>query len=162
MPEIGDKVDDFTATAVSEGEITELTLSDYADGRATALVFYIHDFSPVCETQMCEINDSEFLTFNDDVVVLGVSTDGPYSHRRFIEDNDLSYPLVYDEDKRIYEMFDMIVEGEEGRQKPKRGIVLVDGEFTIRYWWQAQDNWDSWGMKPVSDVSEVLDELKST
>jgi len=28
---------------------------------------------------MCEVNDREFLTFNDDAAVLGISTDGLYS-----------------------------------------------------------------------------------
>lgn len=157
--EIGETVSDFTATGVRNGEITELTLSEYAAGRPTALVFYVHDFSPVCETQMCEINDSEYLTFNDDLTVLGISTDGPYSHQKFIEENNLSYPLLYDDDKRIYEMFDMIEATEAGRRQPKRGIVLLDADFTVQFWWQANDNWDTWRMDPISDLIDVLDNL---
>lgn len=162
MSYLGNSVFDFTAEGVQDGEITNLTLSEYADGRPTALVFYVHDFSPVCEAQICEINDSEFLTFNDGVAVLGISTDGPYSHKKFSEAHGLSYPLVYDDDKSIYEMFGMIRETEEGKKKPKRGIALIDGEFTIRYWWQAEDNWDAWRTDPISDLADALAALSST
>lgn len=162
MGYVGNTVSDFTAEAVQNGEITKLTLSEYGNGRLTAVVFYVHDFSPVCETQMCEINDSEFLTFNDNVAVLGVSTDGPYSHKKFSEANDLSYPLVYDDNKDIYQDFGMIERTDEGKRKPKRGIALVDEELTIRYWWQAEDNWDSWRMDPVSELINVLDEVTAT
>ncbi|WP_256403828.1 redoxin domain-containing protein [Halorubrum salinum] len=159
MRSVGNTVSDFTAEGVQNGEITDITLSEYGDGRFIVLVFYVHDFSPVCETQMCEINDSEFLTFNDNVAVLGISTDGPYSHKKFSEANSLSYPLVYDDDKAIYEMFGMIEETEEGKRKPKRGIVLIDEERTIRYWWQAEDNWDAWRIDPISELIDVLTEI---
>ena len=162
MNYVGDSVPDFTAEAVQNGEITNLTLSEYSEGRFTAVVFYVHDFSPVCETQMCEINDSEFLTFNDNVAVLGVSTDGPYSHKKFSELNDLSYPLVYDDDKSIYQTFGMIEKTDKRKKQPKRGIVLIDEELTIRYWWQAKDNWDQWRMDPVSELIDVLNETPST
>jgi peroxiredoxin Q/BCP len=161
MKGVGDTVSDFTAEGVRDGEITDLTLSEYADGRPTALVFYVHDFSPVCEAQMCEVNDSEFLTFKDGVAVLGVSSDGPYSHKRFSEENDISYPLLYDEDKRIAEMFGMTEATEDDRRRLKRGVVLIDGERTIRYWWRAEDNWASWRTDPISELTDALAELES-
>lgn len=159
MVNVGDTVPDFTSEAARGDELLEITLSDYADGRPTALVFYVHDFSPVCETQMCEVNDTEFLTFNDAVRVLGISTDGPYSHQKFIEENGLSYPLIYDADKEIYEMFGMLEETENGHQRPKRGVALIDADRTVRYWWQADDNWDEWRTDPIADLSDVLNEL---
>ena len=51
---------------------------------------------------------------------------------------------------------------EEGRRNPKRGIVLLDGDSTVRYRWQAEDNWDSWGMDPIADVADLLDELSKS
>ncbi|WP_256403844.1 peroxiredoxin family protein [Halorubrum salinum] len=159
MVNVGDTVSDFSAEAAQGDEIRELTLSEYADGRPTAFVFYVHDFSPVCKSQMCEVNGTEFLTFNDSVRVLGISTDGPYSHLKFIEENGLSYPLIHDADKDIYEMFGMLAETENGRRRPKRGVVLIDANRTIRYWWQADDNWDEWRTDPIADLSDVLNEL---
>ena len=113
MVETGDTAPDFTLTGAQGDEIREFTLSAFADGRPAVLVFYIHDFSPVCTDQMCEINDMEFLTFNDDAAVVGISTDGPFSHREFIQDNDISYPLLSDVDKEIYEAYGMTERDDE-------------------------------------------------
>ena len=158
MVETGDMAPDFTLTGAQGDEIREFTLSAFADGRPTVLVFYIHDFSPVCTDQMCEINDMEFLTFNDDAAVLGISTDGPFSHREFIEDTDISYPLLSDVDKEIYEAYGMIdTEGE--KQHTKRGVVLVDGDRTVQYCWQAADNWDEWEMDTLNEIDTKVREL---
>jgi peroxiredoxin len=119
----------------------------------------VYDFSPVCEDQMCEVNDMEFLTFNDDVAVLGISTDGPYSHQRFIAENDLTYPLLTDDDKTVYEQYGMIDRTAEGKRSPKRGIVLIDADRAVQYRWQAEDNWDSWETKPLSDANAILNDL---
>jgi peroxiredoxin len=155
----GETAPDFTLEGTQGEEIREFTLSEFAGSRPAVLVFYIYDYSPVCTDQMCELNDMEFLTFNDDIAVLGISTDGPYSHRRFIADNDLSYPLLTDDDKRVYEQYGMIDRTEDGRRKPKRGVVLVDADRVVRYRWQAEDNWDAWRIRPLSEVEARAKEL---
>ena len=158
----GDTAPGFTLEGTRGEEIGEFTLSEFANGRPTVLVFYIHDYSPVCTDQMCEINDMEFLTFNDDAGVLGISTDGPYSHRKFIHDNHISYPLLTDVDKNVYEAYGMIEQQEDGRRHPKRGAVLIDGDRTVRYRWEAADNWDKWEMKPLNDIDRIVRELTET
>lgn len=122
------------------------------------LVFYIYDFTPVCTTQLCEVNDMELLTLNDGAAVLGISTDGPFSHQRFIAENDITHPLLTDDDKRIYEQYEMIEHGDNGRCHPKRGIVLLDANRTIRYRWTATDNWDDWEMQPLIDANDRINE----
>lgn len=150
---------DFTLEGTRGDEIREFTLSEFADGRPTVLVFYIYDYSPVCTDQMCEVNDMEILTFNDDAAVLGISTDGPYSHQQFIADNDLTYPLLTDHEKRVYEMYGMIDRTDEGVRKPKRGVVLVDGDRRVRYRWVADDNWDEWSVRPLREINDLVNEL---
>lgn len=159
MVEIGGHVGDFTLEGVAGGEIREFSLSDVLTDRPAVIVFYIYDYSPVCSTQMCEVNDMELLTFNNDVAVFGISTDGPYSHREFASDNDLSYPLLTDEDKQVYEQFGMIEETEEGTRKTKRGIAVVDSDGILRYRWVARDNWDEWVIQPLSDANDVVRKL---
>lgn len=160
MTVVGDTAPDFTLKGVQEDEIRDVTLSEFARGRPVAIVFYIYDYSPVCTDQMCEINDMEFLTLNDDIGVLGISTDGPYSHQQFIADNDISYPLLTDVDKRVYGQYGMVERTDEGRSRPKRGIVLVDADRTVRYRWQAESNWDDWRTEPLRDIHELTDELE--
>ncbi len=158
MVTTGDTAPDFTLEGAQGEEIREFTLSAFADGRPTVLVFYIHDFSPVCTDQMCEINDMEFLTFNDDARVLGVSTDGPFSHREFIEDTDISYPLLSDVDKEVYEAYGMVEQDGE-KQQPKRGVVLLDSDRTVQYRWQAADNWDAWSTETLNEIDSRVREL---
>jgi peroxiredoxin len=159
MIERNDSAPDFTLEGAHGDEVAEFTLSEYADGRPVALVFYVYDFSPVCTTQMCEVNDMELLTFNDDVGVLGISTDGPYSHVEFIQDNDISYPLLSDGEKQVYEQYGLVEEADDGSRQAKRGLVLVDGDLTVQYAWQAEDNWDAWEMQPLSEIDERIREL---
>ena len=158
MAEIGDTAPDFTLDGTQGDEIREYTLSEVADGRPTVLVFYIHDYSPVCTDQMCEINDVELLTFNDDAAVLGISTDGPYSHREFIRDNDITYPLLTDVDKDVYEAYGM-VERDGEKRLPRRGMVLVDGDRTVRYLWKTEDNWNEWEMDPLYEINDLVRDL---
>ena len=110
---------------------------------------------------MCEVNDAEFLTFNDNTAVLGISSDGPYSYSEFIEQNNISSPLLSDDEKTVYEQFDLIEEMPDGTRQTKRGLVLLDDSLTVQYRWQANNNWDEWTMDPVSDAREVITELIS-
>lgn len=150
---------DFTLLGTRGDDVREFTLSEFAAERPTMLVFYVYDFSPVCESQMCELNDMELLTLNDDIAVLGISPDGPYSHQKFINQNDLTYPLLTDDDKRVYEQYGMLEQTDDGKRQHKRGIVLVDADRTVRYRWVADDNWDVWEMAPLSEAYEISQNL---
>lgn len=161
MPKEGEAGPDFTLTGTWGDDIREFTLSEFADSRPAMLVFYVYDFSPVCSTQMCELNDMEMLTFNDEVAVLGISPDGPYSHQEFIDRNDLSYPLLTDEEKRVYEEYGMVERQDGSGRKHKRGIVLIDAERTVRYRWVAEDNWSEWDVTPLYDAYEIAKSLSA-
>lgn len=152
----GDTAPDFTLTGTQGQDIREYTLSEYAAGRPAVLLFYVYDFSPVCTAQVCDVNDMEFLTLNEDIAVLGLSPDGPYSHERFIEANDLSYPLLVDEEKIVYGQYGLIEQTDEGRRQHKRGIVVIDADRTIRFLWQAGDNWDPWEIAPMGEAYDVV------
>ena len=159
MVDVGDIGPDFTLIGAQDDEVRKFTLSEFADERPTVLVFYIYDFSPVCTDQMCEVNDMEILTLNDRTAILGISTDGPYSHREFIAENDISYPLLTDEDKRIYEQYGMTEATEDGGRAAKRGIVLLDADRTVQYRWEAEDNWVEWKIEPLSKVNDILTDM---
>jgi len=161
MTQTGETAPDFTLEGTQGEEIRDVTLSEFADERPAVLVFYIHDYSPVCTDQMCEINDMELLTFNDSAGVLGISTDGPFSHREFIRDNDISYPLLTDVRMDVYEKYGMI-EFENGKRYPKRGVVLIDSDRTVRYRWETKDNWDEWKMDPLYEIDDLIRDLTET
>ena len=52
---------------------------------------------------MCTLRDSEALSLLENTVVLGISTDGVYSHRAFAEKHRIDFPLLSDSDSRVAE-----------------------------------------------------------
>lgn len=156
---LGEVGPDFTLEGTRGDSIQEFTLSEFAAGRPTVLVFYLYDFSPICTTQLCEVDDMELLTFNDDAAVLGISTDGPYSHQRSIEENQISYPLLSDPDKEVYEKYGMVERTESGKPVSQRGVVLLDSDRTVEYVWQAEDRLETWTMEPLHEINDRINEL---
>jgi len=154
-----ERVEDFTLTGTHDGEIKEYTLSEMCEDGPAVLVFYVYDFSPVCTTQMCEVDDMEFLPLDEDLGVYGISTDGPYSHREFAETHDLSYPLLSDDDKTVYERFGPLEIGPDGSRQPRRGIAVVDADRRIQYRWAAGDNWDDWETEQIDEAYRTASRL---
>ncbi len=72
-----------------------LSLSEMR-GRRVILAFYPADWSPVCGDQVTLYNQvlSEFHSRGADL--LGLSVDGPWCHRAFAKDRNLSFPLLSD------------------------------------------------------------------
>ena len=93
----GDSAPDFRLPS-TEGEVS---LSDYR-GEWVVLYFYPKDATPGCTTQACDLRDNLAAL---DARVIGISPDSLESHRRFIEDNALNFPLVSDEDHSLAESY---------------------------------------------------------
>ena len=84
MSIIGNKAPDFSADAAKDGEIVNVSLSDYA-GKWLILFFYPLDFTFVCPTEITAFSDryEEFAKMNTEV--LGVSVDSQFSHLAWIQ-----------------------------------------------------------------------------
>lgn len=65
------------------------------------LYFYPRDGTPTCTTQACAFRDRWDEIEACGAVVLGVSTDGVKSHRRFRDRHALPFRLLADEDHRL-------------------------------------------------------------
>ena len=74
---------DFKAKAVINGDIQEVTLSQY-QGKWVVLFFYPLDFTFVCPTEITAFSDRhpEFAALNAEI--LGVSVDSHFSHLAWI------------------------------------------------------------------------------
>lgn len=81
-----------------------VSLSDF-NGKWLILYFYPKDDTPGCtrEAQTFSQLIEQFKAVN--AVVLGVSTDSPKSHRKFIEKYDLKIDLLADADGKLAELF---------------------------------------------------------
>lgn len=156
---VGDTAPDFTLQGVHEGEIDTYTLSDYTEKGPVLLGVYVHDFSPVCSSQMCLLSDIDWFQFKKGLTTLGIARDGPYSHMEFAEQERISYPLLCDINGEVLESYGVLNrEPPEMRGIPQRALFLVDSDRTVQYRWVAEDNWDdsNFGTNPVKEALERL------
>ncbi|MBX9449121.1 MAG: thioredoxin-dependent thiol peroxidase [Taibaiella sp.] len=93
----GKKAPLFTGT---DQDGNKITLKDYI-GKKVILYFYPHDMTPTCTVQACNLRDAYVLLGRKGVQVIGVSTDDPAQHRKFIAKNSLPFPLIADTDLKI-------------------------------------------------------------
>lgn len=98
---IGDKVPDFEGKD-QNGNV--IKLSDYK-GKKIVLYFYPKDDTPGCTAESCNLRDNYSQFREKGYEVIGVSSDGEKSHRRFISKFDLPFNLIADTDKKIHEIF---------------------------------------------------------
>ena len=80
----------------SKGQTHDLE-SYMEQGKSVILYFYPRDSTPGCTKQACDFRDSMSRINKDDYVVLGVSKDSAKSHDKFINKQDLNFPLLMDE-----------------------------------------------------------------
>lgn len=90
---LGDKVPDFV---LKDQDGREVRLSDEWAKGPLVVFFYPRDGTPVCTMEACSFRDN-YETFKKyGANVVGVSSDGEQSHRRFIGKNHLNYTLLWD------------------------------------------------------------------
>ena len=93
MIEVGQSAPDFT---LRDQNNEEITLSSFRGQKAVLIVFYPLAFTGICTGELCRVRD-ELPTFqNDDVQVLTISVDSPYSHKIFSERESYEFPLLSD------------------------------------------------------------------
>lgn len=129
------------------------SLSDF-EGRPVVLAFYPADWSPVCGDQIALYNEmrEEFATYG--AQVLGISVDGVWCHKAFMEARRIHFPLLSDFEpkgavSRTYGAYD--------RQNgfSKRALFVLDGAGIIRWSYLSP-----LGVNPGADgIFAALDEL---
>jgi len=98
MPvEEGKKAPAFT---LADPKGKKVSLGDFA-GKDVVVYFYPKDDTPGCTKEACGFRDRWSDLKRRGVVVLGVSADGPDSHRKFLEKYDLPFTLLSDPDRKV-------------------------------------------------------------
>lgn len=80
----------------------EWTLAELG-GKKLVLYIYPRDSTPGCTNEACNLRDNYERFLSEGYVVIGVSTQDAKSHKRFIEKNNLPFPLICDTEKRLVE-----------------------------------------------------------
>lgn len=145
----GDVAPQFSTQAIDGEDTVPVKLSDY-HGKVVALYFYPKDFTPGCTTEACTFRDSYAKIHSAGIVLLGCSIDSAASHRQFIKQYSLPFPLLLDPDKKIaaaYGVADGIPQyGLDGRVTY---LIGVDGKILKVYP----------KVDPSTNASEIINQL---
>ena len=150
MVKEGNKAPDFSEKN-QDGK--PVKLSSFKGKKNIVLYFYPKDMTPGCTTEACDFRD-QFEKFKN-TVILGVSTDPPERHQRFIDKYGLPFELIADENKKVANKYGVWQE-KKLYGKTFMGIVrstfIIDKKGVVRKIFQK--------VKVKEHVDEVLEILK--
>jgi peroxiredoxin Q/BCP len=81
-----------------------VSLSDFT-GRKVIVYFYPAAMTPGCTTQACDFSDSLEALRRDGYEVVGISKDSPAKLAKFRERDNLTIPLLSDEDLSVHRAY---------------------------------------------------------
>jgi len=99
--EIGDKAPKFKALDQEGKEVK----SDDFKGKKLVLFFYPKASTPGCTTEAKNLRDNYTEFLEKGYAIIGVSADSAKRQQNFITKNELPFPLLADEDKKVIEAF---------------------------------------------------------
>ncbi|MBQ19579.1 MAG: thioredoxin-dependent thiol peroxidase [Vicingaceae bacterium] len=98
---VGDKAPELN---VKDQDGITHSLADYK-GKKIVLYFYPKDATPGCTAQACNLRDNHNLLKKAGYNIIGVSADNENSHIKFIEKQNLNFPLLADTDKELIKRY---------------------------------------------------------
>lgn len=98
---VGDKAPEILGL---DQDGNEIRLSRYK-GKKLVLYFYPKDMTSGCTAQACNLRDHYAELRKQGYEVLGISVDDANRHRKFIEKNQLPFPLIADTGHKLVEQF---------------------------------------------------------
>ncbi|MET4639022.1 thioredoxin-dependent thiol peroxidase [Mycetocola sp. 2940] len=97
----GDQAPSFT---LRNADGQRVSLADFT-GSKVILYFYPAAMTPGCTTQACDFRDNLGSLQGAGYTVLGVSKDDPATLKTFEERDDLTFPLLSDEDLAVHHAY---------------------------------------------------------
>ena len=104
MPNAGDTAPAFTGL---DQDGKSVSLADFAGKKNVLLYFYPKDFTGGCTKEACGLRDRMGELKTNNVEVIGVSYDSAESHKKFIAEYNLNFPLLADTNGVIVEAYDV-------------------------------------------------------
>lgn len=129
--EPGQKAPDFTLT-VADG--STVSLKDLTNGTKAIVYFYPKAMTPGCTKQACDFRDSLESLAAHGYKVVGISPDPVEKLAKFVERDELTFPLLSDEDHAVAEAYGAWgVKKNYGREYEGliRSTIVIDENGTI-------------------------------
>ncbi|MBA4016275.1 MAG: peroxiredoxin [Pirellula sp.] len=146
---VGDRAPDVSAAA-HDGR--RVALSEFLGRKAVVLFFYPKDGTGVCTKEVCAFRDAYEDFVQAGAVVLGVSSDGEESHRRFAERQNLPFTLLSDPDKSLRRAFGV---PKTFGLLPGRVTYVLDRDGIIRHVFNAQFTADRHVVEALAIVRQL-------
>ncbi|MFJ6674252.1 peroxiredoxin [Actinosynnema sp. NPDC091369] len=129
MVEVGAQAPDFTLNDYNKQPVT---LSSFRGERNVLLVFYPFAFSGICTGELCQVRDELAAYEDENVQVIGVSVDTPFSLKAWAAQEGYQFPLLSDfwphgQVAQVYGVFN------EQAGLANRGTFLIDTAGVVRY-----------------------------
>ncbi|GLZ33864.1 peroxiredoxin [Lentzea sp. NBRC 105346] len=127
--EVGSVAPDFT---LNDGNKQPVTLSSFRGSKNVLLVFYPFAFSGTCQGELCQVRDELAVYEDENVQVIGVSVDTPFSLKAWAAQQGYTFPLLSDfwphgAVAQAYGVFN------DGPGFANRGTFLIDTEGVVRF-----------------------------
>ena len=149
LPVIGKMAPDFSLPA-SNGET--ISLKQYKGKKTVVLYFYPKDDTPGCTKEACDFRDHSAEFEQNNVVVLGVSTDPMESHNKFRDKFHLPFPLLADEDAAVSKLYGVY---KQKNLYGKKHMGIERTTFVIDRTGRVAQIWPR--VKVEGHIAEVLD-----
>jgi len=152
IPKIGSKIKEFSLPSSGGGT---WSLKE-AVGRKLVIYFYPKDMTTGCTRESQDFRDLHGKFRKAGVDIVGVSRDSVKSHDKFVDKEELPFPLLCDEDEKLCKLFDVIHEKSLYGRKYlgiERSTFLLDGTGILRREWRK--------VKVPGHAEEVLEAAKS-
>ncbi len=152
VPNVGDTAPDFE---LPDPDMKPRKLSDFR-GKKTILAFFPAAESPVCTAEMCALRDSLDQLRDLGANVVGVSVDGPYAIKSFVQNRHLNFPVLSDYKREVINRYGIVMNtlgSLKGYNAAKRSVFILDTNGKVIYRWVS----DNPGIEPKYDeIKDVL------
>ena len=155
VPNIGDRAPDFE---LPDPDMKPRKLSEFR-GKKTILAFFPAAESPVCTAEMCALRDSLDQLRDLGANVIGISVDGPFANKFFVQNRHLNFPVLSDYRRDVIKKYGIVMNKLgplEGYDAAKRSVFILDEDGKVIYRWVS----DSPLIEP--DYNEIKDALKKS
>ncbi len=129
------------------------TLSSYT-GKRVLLYFYPKDATPGCTQEACSFRDNFTALTEKNVIVLGISCDSVDSHKKFVEKQELPFPLLSDNEKVVVKLYDVWKEksmfGKKYMGIQRDSFLIDENGIIIQHYIKV---------KPAEHVAQILKDL---
>ncbi len=152
---VGQQAPDFT---LYDTDRKPRKLSEFR-GQSVVLAFFPGAFTGVCTKEMCTFRDSASRMNELKAQVVGVSVDPPFSLKAWADQNQLTFPLLSDFDRRVVAQYGVALPnlaGLVGYVAANRAVFVIDKSGIVRYQWLAPQP----GKEPdYAEISVALEKL---